>query len=247
MSYERKLAPDQPAANDPKYVVIELRARIAELEAHLKTAAEALTKEVEWREQAEAELQAQVEALADELVTSGDRLKRAEQAEAELAALIPVAGACPECGIDPSELAALKEQEATGVSFRVFDEVRGKWLHEKDRADDLEAELAASLASEKVKLDLTTQLLAELAALKAENERLKGPPPAWSGCPHDWDYTPNTGYSARCRKCGTTLPVKFNGSQTTCWTATPTPHQKTVDGVRQWMNRNTARAEEGGE
>jgi hypothetical protein len=39
----------------------------------------------------------------------GERQKqRAEQAEAELAALIPVAGACPECGIDPEELAALK-------------------------------------------------------------------------------------------------------------------------------------------
>ena len=33
MSYERKRAPDQPAANDPQYVVIELRARIAALEA----------------------------------------------------------------------------------------------------------------------------------------------------------------------------------------------------------------------
>ena len=31
-------APDQPAANDPKYVVIELRARIAELEAEANTA-----------------------------------------------------------------------------------------------------------------------------------------------------------------------------------------------------------------
>jgi ribosomal protein L37AE/L43A len=33
MSYERKMAPGQPAANDPKYVVTELRARIAEFEA----------------------------------------------------------------------------------------------------------------------------------------------------------------------------------------------------------------------
>jgi hypothetical protein len=36
--------------------------------------------------------------------------RRAEQAEAELAALIPVAGACPECGIDPAELAALEAE-----------------------------------------------------------------------------------------------------------------------------------------
>jgi uncharacterized small protein (DUF1192 family) len=36
MSYEPKRAPDQPAANDPKYVVIELRARIAELEAEVR-------------------------------------------------------------------------------------------------------------------------------------------------------------------------------------------------------------------
>jgi rubredoxin len=40
-----------------------------------------------------------------------DTLRKAvAESEAELAALIPVAGSCPECGIDPAELAALRYQ-----------------------------------------------------------------------------------------------------------------------------------------
>jgi DNA repair exonuclease SbcCD ATPase subunit len=51
---------------------------------------------------------------------------------AELAALIPVAGACPECGIDPAELTALKaENEDYLVQV-------GLW---EDKADRLKAEL----------------------------------------------------------------------------------------------------------
>ena len=77
MSYERKLAPDQPAANDPKYVVIELRARIAALEA-------IIGKQEEELHQGELEFNRMSIAYVHECA----RLKiRAEQAEAELAAL----------------------------------------------------------------------------------------------------------------------------------------------------------------
>ena len=80
MSYERKLAPDQPAANDPKYVVIELRARIAELEAE------------------NHELQAERDNVPNVVAL----MKRAEQAEAELAALWNAHSkhhpSCEDCG-----------------------------------------------------------------------------------------------------------------------------------------------------
>jgi hypothetical protein len=55
MSYERKMTPSQPAANDPKYVVIELRARIAELEAERDA----------WKEQRDAEYEAWARAEAE--------------------------------------------------------------------------------------------------------------------------------------------------------------------------------------
>lgn len=73
MSYERKLAPDQPAANDPKYVVIEQRARIAALEAELAD----ITRDCSgWK--------------ADALTHAKNSLankQRAEQAEARVTAL----------------------------------------------------------------------------------------------------------------------------------------------------------------
>jgi hypothetical protein len=41
-----------------------------------------------------------------------------------------------------AELTALREKEAISVTFKVFDAMRGKWLHQKDRADEYEQELA---------------------------------------------------------------------------------------------------------
>ena len=73
-------------ADDNEYYVSELRTAAAVYIAAL-----------------EAELAAlKADRLAD--LPGMERLRLL----AELAALIPVAGACPECGIDPEELAALK-------------------------------------------------------------------------------------------------------------------------------------------
>ena len=81
MSYKPKMVPDQPAANDPKYVVIELRERIAELEA-----LQALDRE--YMDKAEiriSELEAQIqrdEKYRDELLYSrAECVERAEQLE----------------------------------------------------------------------------------------------------------------------------------------------------------------------
>ena len=79
MSYERKRAPDQPAANDPKYVVIELRARIAALEAIVGKQEE----ELHQGELRVAELEAKLKWAMG--LNACIEHERAEQAEAELA------------------------------------------------------------------------------------------------------------------------------------------------------------------
>ena len=102
MSYERKLAPDQPAANDPKYVVIELRARITKLLTDLADLHSSFMANEAIHKAEVAELEAENEALVETqrrkvVLLLGDR-ERAEralkQAEAELAAL----KCCGNCG-----------------------------------------------------------------------------------------------------------------------------------------------------
>ena len=117
MSYERKLAPDQPAANDPQYrdavkryetteledvqttigVIDGLRERIAELDAEYDTLADELTTAKrlngQWMDKrTEAVIRAeQAEAELHTIQVAHDIwLDRATKAEAELAELKPM-------------------------------------------------------------------------------------------------------------------------------------------------------------
>jgi len=56
-----------------------------------------------------------LDAIAARLKADAERIA---ELEAELAALIPVAGACPECGIDPEELAALNGRRCETCQHR---------------------------------------------------------------------------------------------------------------------------------
>ena len=142
MSYERKLAPDQPAANDPKYVVIELRARIAALEAIIGKQEE----ELHQGELRVAELEAENAGYKDgaqRLIESNTRLlKRAEQAEAEREA---IAKSLQACG------------NYTGYTM---------YVEQRDRADEAEAELRKWKADFRAMETVALDHEAELAALK---------------------------------------------------------------------------------
>ena len=80
MSYERKLAPDQPAANDPEYVVIGLRTRLARLEA----ANGKLTANLAGEREEARRLLADVRVWKRNAMESR---RRAEQSEADLVAM----------------------------------------------------------------------------------------------------------------------------------------------------------------
>ena len=85
MSYERKLAPDQLAANDPKYVVIELRARIAELEAEVEQwhQRDARGGNLTYARLSEERIAVLEQGVRYEETRAAALLNRAEQAEAE--------------------------------------------------------------------------------------------------------------------------------------------------------------------
>jgi len=95
VSYERKLAPDQPAANDPKYVVIELRARITKLLTDLADLHSSFMANEAIHKAELAEKDAEIERVYEEMRRKTDLLRNDRtKAEAELAAL----KCCGNCG-----------------------------------------------------------------------------------------------------------------------------------------------------
>ena len=123
MSYERKLAPDQPAANDPKYVVIELRARIAALEAIVGKQEE----ELHQGELRVAELEAKLKWAMG--LNACIEHERAEQAETELAAL--KGRRCGDC-IHTLDVAC----EVSDAGWRVFGVAPFSCACWQDRAEE---------------------------------------------------------------------------------------------------------------
>jgi hypothetical protein len=89
VSYKPKMVPDQPAANDPKYVVIELRARIAELEAEVEQwhQRDAHGGNLTYARLSEERIAVLEQGVRYEETRAAALLNRAEQAEAELAEL----------------------------------------------------------------------------------------------------------------------------------------------------------------